>query len=536
MKKYIFIIFLINVFCISCKKESGAMPHDILSVCMNNPDSALQLLKDIDGSLLSEEERARHALFYYMAIDKTYGDRENDSLISIAYNFYKDRPQDTLYAKCMYYMGMWYTFFTDSVQLGESCLNKSIDAAQKTGDNNTEYLASHVLARSVGHSNPSRGIELAKRELAITEQYDSANINHHAYALLNLSAVQIYAGYYDESISNLRRALKDAQELNDSIILSNVYQELALNYFDLNRADSAVYYARKSIETRGQSNLTQLNMYSAALLLADSLDECKDILHMILKSSPNVESQCIAYRHLQKIAIKEGNKALALEYADSINSTSDEVYKGALRLKDEYYQEVLQKEKETTHLIAEKRVRSLTFMACMVISFIIVAILLYIIYSRRKVAKLKMRLLSEKHEYEIKLQQEKSQHEIEKRELQLSMMRDHLLKQFDIIRKIESRRETDTPLSIDENEWDSIEVFLNSIDNLFVVRFRTAFPTLSDKDIRFCMLLRLGVSNKDLVNIYCINERSVKQKKYLFKAKLGLQDAEISLNQYIKAF
>lgn len=536
MKKYVIILFLVNVFCLSCKRECRVLPPDILSICMNNPDSALALLQEIDGSLLSEEERARHALFYYMAIDKTYGDSKNDSLIRIANNFYKDRPQDTLYAKCMYYMGMWYDFFSDSLKLGETCLNKSISAAQKTGDHNTEYLASHVLARSVGPSNPSRGIELAKRELAITEQYDSANINHHAYALLNLSVVQIYAGYYDESISNLRRALKDAQELNDSSLISNVYQNLALNYFDLNRADSSVYYARKSIEIRGRANLTQLNMYSAALLLADSLDECKDILHTILKSSSDVETQCVAYRHLQKIAIKEGNKAQALEYADSIVRTNEEVYKRALHLKDDYYQEVLQKEQETAHLIAEKQVRSLTFMACLVIFFIIVAILLYIIYSSRKVARLKMRLLSEKHEYEIKLQQEKSQYEIERRELQLSMMRDHLLKQVDIIRKIESHRESDGAISIDENEWDSIEVFLNSIDNLFVVRFRTAFPTLSDKDIRFCMLLRLGVSNKDLVDIYCINERSVKQKKYLFKAKLGLQDAEISLNQYIKAF
>ena len=54
-------------------------------------------------------EKAYYALTYYLAQNKSGLDVANDSLIRVAYNYYAKLPEDSLYARCMYYMGVYYS-------------------------------------------------------------------------------------------------------------------------------------------------------------------------------------------------------------------------------------------------------------------------------------------------------------------------------------------------------------------------------------------------------------------------------------------
>ena len=69
------------------------------------PDSALTLLEAIDGSRLSGEPRARHALLLSQAYDKNYIDLTDDSLISIAVNFYDNSSDDSRRMLALHYKG-----------------------------------------------------------------------------------------------------------------------------------------------------------------------------------------------------------------------------------------------------------------------------------------------------------------------------------------------------------------------------------------------------------------------------------------------
>ena len=60
---------------------------------MSRPDSALHLLSEIDpGTLGRGRTRARYALLYTQALDKNYIDTTSDSLLSVAYRYYRHRP------------------------------------------------------------------------------------------------------------------------------------------------------------------------------------------------------------------------------------------------------------------------------------------------------------------------------------------------------------------------------------------------------------------------------------------------------------
>lgn len=71
-------------------KQQLDLAEDVME---EHPDSALDILQQIDGSSLRGEPQACHALLLSQAYDKNYIDRTSDSLISIATTYY-DKHND----------------------------------------------------------------------------------------------------------------------------------------------------------------------------------------------------------------------------------------------------------------------------------------------------------------------------------------------------------------------------------------------------------------------------------------------------------
>ena len=59
---------------------------------------------------------------------------------------------------------------------------------------------------------------------------------------------------------------------------------------------------------------------------------------------------------------------------------------------------------------------------------------------------------------------------------------------------------------------------------------------LTEKEVRFCMLVRLGLTNHELTNVYSISEASMKQRLFDYKARLGLTDPAVSLRRFLTTF
>lgn len=89
---------------------------------------------------------------------------------------------------------------------------------------------------------------------------------------------------------------------------------------------------------------------------------------------------------------------------------------------------------------------------------------------------------------------------------------------------------------LSESDWDELEVFLDSVENLFVKRLKQKHPNLSKTDLRLMMLLRLKLSQKALASIYCVSEKAIKQKLFLYKDKVGIKNEHFSLRNYIENF
>lgn len=92
-----------------CASDSST--NDTLALCERrvaaSPDSVLQVLQTIPSDRLgSRAGRARYALLTAEAYDRTEAAPDNDSLLGVAWDYYRNRPQE-LYGQCrtLYYLG-----------------------------------------------------------------------------------------------------------------------------------------------------------------------------------------------------------------------------------------------------------------------------------------------------------------------------------------------------------------------------------------------------------------------------------------------
>ena len=94
------IVPLVILLIVSCNVRHGNIVSTALTFAeADKPDSAILILKGINRKELSNSDEAMYALAYTIAQDKSGIDVDNDSLIRIAYEWYRKKPVDVLSAR-----------------------------------------------------------------------------------------------------------------------------------------------------------------------------------------------------------------------------------------------------------------------------------------------------------------------------------------------------------------------------------------------------------------------------------------------------
>ena len=130
---FLFSLFACIMVFAGCGDRHCKAIDSAYAIVNDSPDSALSILNHLNEHRLANSEKARYALVYTMAQDKSGLDVDNDSLLRTAYTYYSAKPSDTLYAKCQYYMGKYY-MLNDSLEKALPCFQHSVTAARKTMD------------------------------------------------------------------------------------------------------------------------------------------------------------------------------------------------------------------------------------------------------------------------------------------------------------------------------------------------------------------------------------------------------------------
>lgn len=196
------------------------------AVMEEHPDSALAILQAVDGADLSGELRARHALLLSQALDKNFIDIADDSIISVAYDYYglQDEVCPRYRMMSFYYRGV-----------------VDFNKGDHSGALFNFFIADTLAARLQDFS--FRGLANSRMAISFGEMADLQRELEHSLLALQFFRLE-----------------------GDSTHISNQLYSVGLAFNQVNLFDSAmVYFARSDYELKYRG-------IASALIKTDSLE------------------------------------------------------------------------------------------------------------------------------------------------------------------------------------------------------------------------------------------------------------------------
>ena len=548
MKKsflYFCLLLVISFVFSSCHSDRSRILVSAYSMVDSLPDSTLALLRKVDCDNLSAKDMAEYSLLFTMAQDKSGLDVDNDSLIRIAYDWFQQHQDDSLYAKCLYYMGKYY-MLNDSTEQAISLLTQSSQKSNKIGNLKTESMALEKLSKVYQVVEPEKSLVFSKKALETYARYPYATLKNRIYLNLNYSEALLACEITRKSVDVALSILPKALVLKDSVVLADVYQDLANSYLYLGYKDSCLFYAKKTYDLQPIKNMSCRLMLADAYREVDSVRQCLALLES-LKPTLSTEKY-VCFQICSQASIKMQDYEKSKMYMDSAYSCIENMYAEAVKGKADYYSSVLKKEKQKSELKGRAEMQSYLLLLVIILALLVIVFLLYVYKNSRN--KAQKEIIFEKRQAEMKVRHEHElamieknlseqyhQKELSRKEVQLSIMRSYLMKLVTAVEKLNSiKTGTGKHVVLTEKDWKEIAAFLDSTENMFVTRLKTRFPNLSEGDLHLMMLLRLKMPQKVLASLYSITEKAVKQKLFLYKEKVGINGQNISLREYIETF
>ena len=217
---------------------------------------------------------------------------------------------------------------------------------------------------------------------------------------------------------------------------------------------------------------------------------------------------------------------------DILTSTKAEIQRreyNELKLKNELYQlHLKQREKEL-------------WMLGIVTALLGVGFIVFFFYQKEKKKRLQRENLLLHQEAELSGLREK-EIRLQNKEAEL---REALFRRIAFFRKLPSLHNDENQdevassrkIVVTDAEWIEVISVVNEAFDHFAARLEQAYPSLNNKDIGFCCLVKINVNMQDLSDIYCVSKAAITKRKYRIKTdKLGITDENVSLDSFLKAF
>ncbi len=184
------------------------------------PDSAWAVLNTLSPDEMGQNHtRAHYALLYTQAQDKTYRDETNDSLISVAVDYYRDTDDVRRKFLSYYYKGRVYTNAKDYLN-ATSCYMEAEQLADAVGDDYLSGLLYAELGRIYRlYYDYPKSLESHHKAAECYER--AGKIRHRNYMWLNQSSLLRSMNEYGEAERLLRMTLGSAKEEEDKALIKS---------------------------------------------------------------------------------------------------------------------------------------------------------------------------------------------------------------------------------------------------------------------------------------------------------------------------
>ena len=281
MMKKLTVLYILMMCLVACQDHSTLLNklNEAENWMDENPELALSALKTIEPSELEREaHQARYALLYSQALDKNYIDSTNDSLISIAVDYYKDTEEVRPKFFSYYYLGRIYT---NANELTKAML-AFMEAEQLVDELGDDYYAGLLYERMgvIYEEYYDFPKALESHRLSI-EHFQKANKPlHKLWGMLHQSGVYKAMNKDLDSFQLLQMTLKEAKETNQTSIIRFCLGDLILLCLNMDKQEEALSYYNELEANHSMTRMTSVLYGGLALMMAKEKDAEKARLYM----------------------------------------------------------------------------------------------------------------------------------------------------------------------------------------------------------------------------------------------------------------
>ena len=468
-KHCIFLLFIL-VALMSCNdpKPITDTLHRAESLMNESPDSAWTLLNTISPDEMGQNRnRALYALLYTQAQDKTYRDETNDSLISVAVDYYRNTDDVRHKFLSYYYKGR--VHFNAKDYLGATtCYMEAEQLADEVGDDYLVGLLYAELGRIYRlYYDSTKSLEAYQKA---AECYGRVGKNRHRnYMWYNQGIVYRNINKYDESERLFRITLDSAKKDGDNTLINFCIGTLVMSFVEQNRMSEAKsFYEELKLavdEDYGSSSF----MGKLALLCASERDfvQAKKCLNQGWNRATDKTDSVSLYissaslHHMQgenEFAYLELQKGVTMQNHDTRQALQQPV----LTVQRDHLSDKL--EFEAYRLRIEKRLNLLYILFSVLILIAVVYGFIKILKKNKKIAQQTISELEQKRkETEKKKEQvEKDRRKLEEENRKISF----LLQKMDRDKKVADQTINDLKNEIAKQEKETNETMSGLIQKL----------------------------------------------------------------------
>ena len=353
---------------------------DIESYIMERPDSALAVLDTMDRALLvTDRLKAHHALLHAMALDKNYIDVTDDSIASVAVEYYSKKGPEKYNVRSLYYQGVVYY---NQKKYDKAIIN--FTRAERLAQNvDTLYWAMLKGIQANVYTNTYNDREALKYLNEAYEIYSTISLDYYK----NVTELKLAKSYFNlnekSRADSILQKLVDNPDIDENIKMAALSDIAFINVVKSERNLIRATELYEDIMYNGdKSFLTYKDYwaYSFALSNIGRREESQDLVTQLLQ----VDSSATAYYWQYLIESSKGNyyEALTLleNFVTSNNIEVNEVLKQSLSLSQrDYY--------ESQYEIAEYKAhnRKLTIISGLISSLFVLGLIYWVVsaYARR---------------------------------------------------------------------------------------------------------------------------------------------------------
>lgn len=361
------------------------------ALMMDQPDSALAVLSDIDASVLSGERRARHALYTACAINKQdrVVDDSFDSLLSIVDSYYSRSiaaGRDEMLAS--YYNGLM-LFHRKSYEYAIISFLKAEEIAKSIDDNTQLGLIYRAISESyLRLYNYNSAVKYSELSL---EQFEKAHAKKYIpHAVIDLATAYCNASRYDDAIRVAERARREAARMTDSTYFPNIISTEGTAFSGKHDYGNAKRVFSELLDSGGSFLFSSdIRNYGIAALNTGDF-EIAEACDAFIAETDTTDRLLRFFIHREKHQYKEALTCLVAEFylQDSVVRKMENT-KTEIVLSDFYNtRNDMLRQKEASH-----RLSAYSVIAC--ITTVLIILLLLLLYQRQKYMSRRANLMLE---------------------------------------------------------------------------------------------------------------------------------------------